>query len=142
MINESRVKLITRLAVYEGGEGKKNMSIGSYFRGDYISVQVIRSVICGTAAFLLVFALYLLYDMEEIIAGFYDMDLMGIGKTLLMRYAVFIGVYSVITYIVYALRHRQARRRLRIYYNNLRRLDSMYKKESAERKTDYGRKAG
>ena len=57
MINESRVKLMTRLAVYEGGEGKKNMSIGSYFRGDYISVQVIRSVICGTAAFLLVFLL-------------------------------------------------------------------------------------
>jgi hypothetical protein len=51
-----------------------------------------------------------------------------------MRYAVFIGVYSVITYIVYALRHRQARRRLRIYYNNLRRLDSMYKKESAGKK--------
>ncbi len=50
-------------------------------------------------------------------------------KELLIRYLVFIGIYSVITYIVYAVRHRRARRKLRIYYNNLRRLDSMYRKE-------------
>ena len=54
---------------------------------------------------------------------------MGFGKELLIRYLVFIGIYSVITYIVYAVRHRRARRKLRIYYNNLRRLDSMYRKE-------------
>ena len=45
---------------------------------------------------------------------------------------ILIAVYSVITYIVYALRHKSARRKLRIYYNNLRRLSSMYKKEESE----------
>lgn len=129
MINESRIKLMTRLAAYESSEGKKNMSIGTYFRGDYISGQIMKSIIYGTVAFALVFALYLLYDAEKLMESIYEIDLMGFGKELLIRYLVFIGVYSVITYIVYAVRHRRARRKLRIYYNNLRRLDSMYRKE-------------
>ena len=120
---------MTRLAAYESSEGKKNMSIGTYFRGDYISGQIMKSIIYGTVAFALVFALYLLYDAEKLMESIYEIDLMGFGKELLIRYLVFIGVYSVITYIVYAVRHRRARRKLRIYYNNLRRLDSMYRKE-------------
>ncbi|MBP5195107.1 MAG: hypothetical protein K6E77_10655 [Lachnospiraceae bacterium] len=129
MINESRIKLMTRLAAYESSEGKKNMSIGTYFRGDYISGQIMKSIIYGTVAFALVFVLYLLYDAEKLMESIYEIDLMGFGKELLIRYLVFIGIYSVITYIVYAVRHRRARRKLRIYYNNLRRLDSMYRKE-------------
>jgi hypothetical protein len=129
MINESRIKLMTRLAAYESSEGKKNMSIGTYFRGDYISGQIMKSIIYGTMAFALVFVLYLLYDAEKLMESIYEIDLMGFGKELLIRYLVFIGIYSVITYIVYAVRHRRARRKLRIYYNNLRRLDSMYRKE-------------
>ena len=54
MISEQRVKLMTRLAAYEQKEGKKNEEIGSYFRGDYISFQILKSVIYGTMAFLLV----------------------------------------------------------------------------------------
>ena len=129
MINESRIKLMTRLAAYESSEGKKNMSIGTYFRGDYISGQIMKSIIYGTVAFALVFVLYLLYDAEKLMESIYEIDLMGFGKELLIRYLMFIGIYSVITYIVYAVRHRRARRKLRIYYNNLRRLDSMYRKE-------------
>ncbi len=120
---------MTRLAAYESSEGKKNMSIGTYFRGDYISGQIMKSIIYGTVAFALVFVLYLLYDAEKLMESIYEIDLMGFGKELLIRYLVFIGIYSVITYIVYAVRHRRARRKLRIYYNNLRRLDSMYRKE-------------
>ena len=120
---------MTRLAAYESSEGKKNMSIGTYFRGDYISGQIMKSIIYGTMAFALVFVLYLLYDAEKLMESIYEIDLMGFGKELLIRYLVFIGIYSVITYIVYAVRHRRARRKLRIYYNNLRRLDSMYRKE-------------
>ena len=120
---------MTRLAAYESSEGKKNMSIGTYFRGDYISGQIMKSIIYGTVAFALVFVLYLRYDAEKLMESIYEIDLMGFGKELLIRYLVFIGIYSVITYIVYAVRHRRARRKLRIYYNNLRRLDSMYRKE-------------
>ncbi|MEE5989670.1 MAG: hypothetical protein BWY61_00932 [Firmicutes bacterium ADurb.Bin354] len=130
MLNESRIKLMTKMAAYESNEGKKNMAIGTFFHGDYISKEVIKSIIYGTVAYFVVVALYVVYDFEKFMTDIYNMDLMQFGKVLLKRYLILIVVYSVITAIVYAVRHRKARKNLRIYYNNLRRLNSMYRKES------------
>ena len=60
MLNEERIKLMTKMASYEANEGKKNVSIGSYFRGDYIGLQVVKSVLNATVAFLIVFAMFIL----------------------------------------------------------------------------------
>ncbi|MCR5210560.1 MAG: hypothetical protein K6C99_10150 [Lachnospiraceae bacterium] len=130
MLNESRIKLMTRMAAYESNEGKKNMAIGTFFHGDYISKEVIKSIIYGTVAYFVVVALYIVYDFEKFMTDIYNMDLMQFGKVLLKRYIILIVVYSLITIVVYAVRHRKARKNLRIYYNNLRRLNSMYRKES------------
>ena len=55
MLNEERIKLMTKMAAYEADEGKKNVAIGNYFRGDYIGLQVIKSIISATIAFVIVF---------------------------------------------------------------------------------------
>lgn len=64
MLNEERVILMTKMASYEEGEGKRNMSLGRYFRGDYISIQLLRAFFSSTIAYLLGFGLYVLYDFE------------------------------------------------------------------------------
>ena len=64
MINEERVILMTRLASYENKEGRENENIGNYFRDDYISIQVIKAVICASIAYAVIFALYVFYDFE------------------------------------------------------------------------------
>ena len=129
MINESRIKLMTRLAAYESGEGKKSMAIGTYFKGDYIAKEVMKSVVFATIVYCIVIAAYVVYDFEKFMKDIYDMDLLLLGKTLLIRYLVFTGGYALITHIVYLIRYKKARHSLRIYYNNLRRLNAMYKKE-------------
>ena len=58
MLNEERIKLMTKMAAYEADEGKKNVAIGNYFRGDYIGLQVIKSIISATIAFVIVFGLF------------------------------------------------------------------------------------
>ena len=134
MLNEQRVKLMTKMASYEVGEGKKSMAIGTYFRGDYIGKEVIKSFCYGTVAFLIVFALYIAYDFEIFMADIYKMDMIEFGKNVGATYFKFIVVYMLITYVIYAIRYRHARRSLRIYYNNLRRLNAMYCKEEKEKR--------
>lgn len=129
MISEQRVKLMTKLSSYEAGEGKKNMSIGTYFRGDYIGKEVIKSFIYGTIAYMIMFAVYIAYDFNVFMQDIYKMDLIEFGKSVAELYLKFIVVYALITYIVYSVRYRHSRRALRIYYNNLRRLSAMYKAE-------------
>ena len=126
MLNEERVKLMTRMASYEAGEGKKNMNIGKYFRGDYISMQVLKSIISSTIAFVICFALYLFYDFERFMQDIYQMDLVQFAKDVLLVYVVVVVGYAIISYLIYASRYKKARKSLKKYYNNLRKLSGLY----------------
>ncbi len=130
MLNEERIKLMTRLASYEENEGKKNVSIGSYFRSDYISLQVLKSVISATIGFLLLCGVAVMYDFEVFMQDIYKEDLLAAGKKLLIAYLAFLVVYIVISYIVYAYRYSRARKSLRQYYNHLKQLSLLYEEES------------
>ena len=134
MLNESRIKLMTKMASFEAGEGKKSMAIGTYFKGNYIWKEVIKSIIYGTLAFFIVVGLLVAYDLESLLSDIYKMDLLDVGKTIAFNYLKFILAYGIITYIVFSLRYTKARHNLRAYYNNLRRLSSMYKKEDREKR--------
>lgn len=115
MLSQERIKLMTKMAAYEENEGKKYMSIGSYFRSDYMGMQVIRSVICGTLAFFLLAGLYVYYHFETMMQDIYKMDLLLLGRRVLFYYIVFIAAYSVITYVIYSFRYSRAKRSLKHY---------------------------
>jgi uncharacterized membrane protein len=118
---------MTKLTSYEEHEGKKNVAIGSYFRSDYIGWQVLKSIISATIAFVVVFAMYIFYDFEIFMTDIYKMDLMEFAKHVLFLYLGIVGVYAVISYIIYTIRYSRAKRSLKLYYMNLRKLASMYK---------------
>ncbi|MCR5282404.1 MAG: hypothetical protein K6E18_03470 [Lachnospiraceae bacterium] len=130
MLNEERIKLMTKMAAYEENEGKQFMAIGSYFRSDYMGKQVIHSVISATIAYLVVLGLYIYYHFESLMQEIYKLDLLGMGKRALFYYAIFVAGYAVITYIVYSVRYNRARKSLRRYYNHLKQLLAMYDLEN------------
>lgn len=126
MVNEEKVILMTKLASYEIHEGKKDMVVVNYFRGDYIGFQVLKSVIAATIAFFALFAVYLFYNFEELMQNVYKMDLLGFGKNVVIQYLCFVGGYGVISYILYATRYAKARKNLKSYHSNLRKLAGTY----------------
>ena len=129
MLNEERVVLMTKMASYEAREGKKCLAIGSYFRSDYIGWQVLKSIISATIAFVVVFAMYIFYDFEIFMTDIYKMDLLEFAKNVLFYYLGTVGIYALISYIVYTVRYSRAKKSLRAYYMNLHRLSSMYRNE-------------
>ena len=140
MLNEERVILMTQMASYEKNEGKKNIKIGNYFRSDYIAVQVLKSVICGTIAFGIIFALYIFYDFEVFMQDLYKIDLLAFAKNVLINYAVSIVTYSLLTYIICTYRYAKVKDSSQRYYHNLKKLGSLYGDESAKRKSAGGSK--
>ncbi len=126
MINEEKVAVMTRMASYESGRGKKDITVLNYFRGDYIGFQVLKSVISATIAFFLIFAVYVFYNFEKLMQEIYEMDLMAFGKSVIVLYLCTVGAYGVISYIVYAAKYSKAKKNLRVYYGNLKKLSSMY----------------
>ncbi len=123
MLNEERVILMTKLAAYEQKKGKKNIRINKYFRSDYLVMQMLKTLIYTTIAFALLLGLYCLYNFEELTENIYQMDIPGFVKQIVMLYAVFLGVSCVFTYIVYSYRFVKARKSLKGFLGNLKKLD-------------------
>lgn len=128
MINEEKVILMTRLASYEANEGKRDISIVNYFKSDYIGFQILKSVIAATISFLALFGIYVFYNFEELIQEMYKMDLLGFGKSVIIMYLCAVGAYGVISYVVSVIKYNKAKKNLRNYYSNLRKLAGMYDK--------------
>ena len=126
MLDEKRIKLMTRLAAYEESEGKEMIPIGGYFRSDYICFNVVKTIISATVSFGLIFGLYIYYNTEALLQDIYKLDLIEMGRGLLLYYLVFVGIYALIGYIVYSIRYDRAKKSLQRYQNALKSLSKMY----------------
>ena len=100
MLSEERIILMTRMASYERGEGRENVKIGNYF--------------------------YMLCNIEEFLEDLYKMDLLAFAREVLTYLAVMVGGYAVLTYIVCTWRYARAKKSLKCYYHNLKKLNSLY----------------
>ncbi len=129
MINEQRIILMTHLASYEKGEGRKNVKIGNYFRSDYIAIQILKAVISATIAFGIVLAMYIFYDFEVFMQNLYKIDLFALAKNVVTYYAVFVLGYGVLSYIISIWRYAKAKKSLKSYYHNLKKLGSLYNEQ-------------
>ena len=117
---------MTQMAAYEEGEGKRDLATNGYFRGDYISFQLLKSAIYATVAFTLAVAMYVLYDLETFLEDFYKMDVVEFMQGILSKYILVLAVYMVISYCVYAYRYSRARRHIKRYQSQLKQLQQMY----------------
>lgn len=126
MVNEDRIKLMTRMAAYEKEEHKVNKKIVSFFRSDYISMQMLRSVVSTTIAFAIMFGLYVLYDFEVFMKEIYQMDMFEFAKSVIIIYVIFLGVILLITYVVSLYRYNRALQSTKLYYANLKKLSRIY----------------
>ncbi len=125
MINEKKVRLMTKLAAYEQREGKKYTPIINYFRTDYISLHMLKSFVAGTIAFASVIGVYFFYNFEVIMGDIYNIDLLAFGKKMLTVYIICMAVYLLITYIFAFYKYGRARKSLKIYYYNLKKLKEL-----------------
>lgn len=126
MLNEEKISLMTKLALYEQKEGKKQIPMSGYYKGDYVSLNVLNSAIIGTIAYLLIIGTMILVNAEELVNKLTEIDLVAVGKQLLAYYMVFILCYLVVSYIYYTVRFKAVRTKLNQYNADLKKLYGMY----------------
>ena len=54
MINQDRVREMTRMAMLENGPGERELKISTYRRSDYVILQMVKGFVLGTICFLAV----------------------------------------------------------------------------------------
>ena len=126
MINEESTKLMTRLALYENKEGKKELQITRYFQGDYVAVQMLWSFVYGTVAFIIIAGLCALYNIEELMLNLFSMDILYFARNILVVYIVFIAAYLGICYTYLSYRYSKYKKRVNKYLLKLKELYRHY----------------
>ena len=127
MINEEKVALMTRLAFYEKSKGKKARKTTELFRGDYVTVQILKFVVAATIIYGIVFGIYIFLDFEEFMQNIYKMDIISFARNVITYYAIFLGCYVAFTFIHATAHYYLAQRSLRRYYQDLKKLSAFYK---------------
>lgn len=122
MLNENKIIIMTRLAAYENGAGREYVRRGHFFRTDYISLQLIKSFICGTLAYLAIVVIIGFYNFELLMSDVYNTDLMEFAKQQGKNYCILMGTYLVVTYALALYRFNRAKRSLNAYNNYLNKL--------------------
>ena len=129
MLNEEKIRLMTKLALYEEKNGKKALSANKYFRNDYISINIINTVLTVSFAYLLGLVLWVVYKVDYFMREITNIELIALGKQVLIIYVIVLIIFLFISYVVYSVRYRNMKTENRVYADNLKELYLMYKRE-------------
>lgn len=129
MLNQERVCEMTKMAIFDQNEGQKCKPMIQYFRTDYISREILKSLLSGTAAFVVAAAMLVLYRAEDLMIKINTIDIRQTVIHIILYYAVFLGVYCFITYIVYYVRYTKGRQKVKTYYMHLKKVNRLYQEE-------------
>ncbi len=132
MLNTNKVRLMTKLALYETKEGKEDIRLSKYYKSDYVRYQVIKSIICATFGYGLILLLIFIYKSENLIRNAVNLNYKAIGTNILGIYIIVIAIYGLGALAGYSIKYDLSRKKLSRYYKLLKRLNKIYNEETPE----------
>ena len=129
MINKDRVRTMTRLAIYEEGQGIADDKMNGYFKNDYIVGHMVGSFVSGTIACLLIALVYCCYHYATLLIQLFENQLTGLIRTAATLYAAFMIFFLAVSFFVYLWRINALKGRLDRYNRRLEHLKESYEKE-------------
>ena len=129
MINEEKVKIMDRLALYEKQEGRKYLPVSKYYRSDYIGLAMFRNFFLASIAYLVILLLVGAYFAEFLAESLHTLNIAWSGILIVVGYLVTIGVYSAVTYTIHSIRYGRAKKGVAAYERKLGELEALYEEE-------------
>lgn len=125
MLNEDKIRIMSRCAMYEKGQGKEDLAINRYYQGDYIRLNTLKTLIGVTIGFVLCFGLYLVIRAEYYMENIVGMDLLAFARSILLYYVIVLVIFAVISIVFYGWKYADTQKRVQWYYQDLKTLEEM-----------------
>lgn len=129
MIDSEKVKRMTKVAIYENGQGKKDLKMYQWKQETYTGLKILESLICMTFAYCCVAGLYSIQYINLILErGISAFKSKGI--LLVIIYLIVMAVTWIYSYYYYKRKYREARKRVVCYDKDLYNLESYIKEKT------------
>jgi len=129
MLNEEKVKLMTRMAMYESKEGEEDLKISAYYRKDYTSFHTIVTVIWVTIGYVIAVGVAAVAFLDEILKNLNMPFVIMATICVITGYIVMVTLYTLVASQFYKSKHNRARQRVKRFNHDLTRLNRMYERE-------------
>ena len=133
MINNRKVRLMSRLAIYEKGKGREDVRLGKYFRRDYLRLRILLNFIAVTIGYAILVAMVVGYNVEYIVKEAVHLDYISIGTKVLGGYLIVLTVYIAVTVCYNLIYYNSSRKKLAKYFRMLTRLREFYAEEEGQK---------
>ena len=130
MLNEKRVKHMVKLASYETKYGTDDVKVSTYFKNDYISLNLLFTFLWTTVSYMLIVVLLGLTYMDLLLEDLTMERIVYIGGAVVGIYLVLLIVTLIIAGKYFKKRHLNARKHMKTYRVNLEKLEHMYDQEA------------
>ena len=137
MVNEERLRHLIKMAQFDTNDGKQCKPMTQYARKDYVSMRLLGSFVTGTICYGLLMGMWGLYATEELLAKLNKFDIQGLVMTAVVPYLVFMVIYLGATWVIFNMKYTEGRRKVKKYYNNLKKVNQMYEREERLRTSDH-----
>lgn len=132
MINQEKVKDMTKMAIYESHGGDKELTISAYRRKDYVAIQMIKSFLFGTISYLIICIFIFLSNVERFEAMTDVTQFQRLGVLALVFYGVFMAAFLIGTYIWARKKHKYCTEQAQSYSTDLNRVARSYQNSEEE----------
>ena len=129
MLNENRIKLMTRMALYEETQGKEDIRISGYYRKDYTSLNTLITILWITIGYAILTGLVLLGNLETFMKDLTMNKVIMMVVVIVGIYIVLVVIYCVCASSFYRKKYNKAKQRVKQYYRDLSHLGKLYMKE-------------
>lgn len=133
MVSEEKVKLMTKLAMYEQKE-QKSIKSGKYYKNDYIGINMINTALLITVCYIAILVVIGIYRMDFFMNHITEIDIWGWGRKLVILYISVVIIYMLLAYIVYSVKYRVMQEGNKEYAEDLKKLCKLYRKEQREKR--------
>lgn len=103
--------------------------INTYYQRDYIAFALIRNFILSTIGYVFLLLIIAMYDLEDLLSNLNSLEIRPLLAAVIIGYLVFLGVFSVIAYIMARIRYVRTQHNVERYEEALERLYAMYREE-------------
>lgn len=133
MVNERRVKQMSRLAVYENRMGKENLKVSAYYRSDYIRLQELKTIVSVTIAYGICLLGSIGLRLEYILDHLMEIDYKKLGIMVGLGYVIVLAIFFFVSRILAVRRYEKAKSNFNTYYTLLEELEECYEEDDEQR---------
>lgn len=128
MLDKRRIRMMTRLAIYEQSNAAEDMKISGYYKRDYSVLHTLVGAIWMSIGYAVMAVLAVFCNIDTLLESLSIEKMFFFAGAAVVLYLLMLIVYCICANMFYKSKHTAAKQRMKRFYRNLTRLQRIEKK--------------